>query len=51
MTQAELANALKKPQSYVAKCEAAQRRLDVIEFLDWVSAIGAEPSKLIAGLD
>jgi transcriptional regulator with XRE-family HTH domain len=51
MTQAQLADALKKPQSYVAKCEAAQRRLDIVEFLDWARAIGVEPTKFIAGLD
>ena len=51
ITQAQLADALRKPQSYVAKCEAAQRRLDVVEFLDWANAIGVEPAKIIAGLE
>jgi transcriptional regulator with XRE-family HTH domain len=51
MTQAQLADALKKSQSYVAKCEAAQRRLDVVEFLDWLNAMGIEPSRFIGEMD
>lgn len=40
MTQITLAGALGKPQSYVAKIEAGERRLDVFEFIDIVQAIG-----------
>lgn len=40
MTQITLAAALGKPQSYVAKIEAGERRLDVFEFIDIVQAIG-----------
>ena len=31
LTQAEVAAALARPQSFVAKCEAGQRRVDVVE--------------------
>jgi transcriptional regulator with XRE-family HTH domain len=51
ITQAQLADALKKPQSYIAKCEAAQRRLDMIEFLDWIAVLGVDPSKFVAGIE
>lgn len=50
VTQRELAARLKKPQSYVSKFERGERRLDVIEFFDVVSAIGAEPFKLLRKL-
>ena len=33
LTQQEVADLLDKPQSYVAKYERAERRLDVIEFV------------------
>jgi len=33
MTQQQVADALGKPQSFVAKVEGYERRLDVIEFI------------------
>ena len=33
LTQQELADRLSKPQSYVAKYERAERRIDVIEYV------------------
>jgi hypothetical protein len=38
-----LAHPLGKPPSYVAKYEAADRRLDVLECLDVAAAIGFDP--------
>lgn len=43
LTQQELAKKLKRPQSYVAKVEGYERRLDVIEYLEMAKAIGTEP--------
>lgn len=40
ITQEQLAAKLNKPQSYVAKIERLERRLDVIELVDWLGAIG-----------
>ena len=39
MTQVELARRLDKPQSYVSKVEILERRLDVIELVDWLKAL------------
>ena len=35
LTQRELAERLKKPQSWVARCETAARRIDIAEWLEW----------------
>ena len=43
LTQQQLAKRLKKPQSFVAKYEGGERRLDVVEFLGVAQAIGADP--------
>jgi transcriptional regulator with XRE-family HTH domain len=47
LTQHELARRLKRPQSFVAKYEGGERRIDVIEFVTIVRAIGADPIKLL----
>ena len=31
LTQQEVARALRRPQSFVAKCESGERRVDVVE--------------------
>jgi transcriptional regulator with XRE-family HTH domain len=50
LTQAELAERLSRPQSFVSKYERGERRLDVIEFLEVSKAIGIDASKLIKDL-
>ncbi|CAN5498684.1 hypothetical protein BH11ARM2_BH11ARM2_30920 [soil metagenome] len=40
ITQVQLAKRLDKPQSYVSKYERGERRLDVVEFLQVLEAIG-----------
>ena len=50
LTQEALASRLKRPQSFVAKYEGGERRLDVIEFLTVAKAIGADPLRLIKRL-
>lgn len=47
VTQAELAEALGRPQSFVSKYEAGERRLDVAEYLAISRAMGADPYKLL----
>ena len=50
LTQHGLAKRLKKPQSFVAKYEGGERRLDVVEFLKIARAIGADPLRILRTL-
>jgi len=43
MTQQMLADRLDKPQSFVAKVEGYERRLDIFEFLEISNVIGYDP--------
>ncbi len=47
LTQQALALRLKKPQSFVAKYEGGERRLDVVEFIAIARALGTDPLKLM----
>jgi len=42
LSQAELARRLGKPPSYVAKVELTERRVDVVEFVEFLRATGAD---------
>lgn len=44
--QQKLAEKLKKPQSFIAKYEGGERRIDVIEFIAIARALGVDPVKL-----
>lgn len=48
ITQVELSTSLKKPQSYIAKVENLDRRIDVIELHDWLSALDKPISEFLA---
>ena len=50
MTQAELAARLGEYQSFVARLESGQRRIDVVEFLDLAETLGFDPAKAISSL-
>lgn len=50
LTQAQLAEKLEKPQSYVSKYESGDRYLDFIEVLEVCQACNANPDKLILKL-
>lgn len=43
MTQADIAQALGYPQSFVSKIENAERRLDVLEYVRIAMVIGMDP--------
>ena len=47
MTQAELAQLLGRPQSFVSKYERGERRLDVVEVVEVATALGVEPCDLV----
>jgi len=44
--QQALAKLLGRPQSFVAKYEGGERRIDVVEFVAIVRALNADPVKL-----
>jgi transcriptional regulator with XRE-family HTH domain len=50
LSQQELARRLHKPQSFVAKYEGGERRVDVVEFVTICKAIGTDPAKLFKAL-
>lgn len=50
LTQRALGERLKVPQSWVYKCESANRRVDVAEFADWAEACGVDPADAIRKL-
>lgn len=50
MTQQQVADALKAQQSYIAKFERGERRLDLIEFLDLAAALKADPHAIMNAL-
>jgi transcriptional regulator with XRE-family HTH domain len=43
LTQRDLGERLKKPQSWIYNCECANRRVDLAEFIGWCRACGADP--------
>ena len=47
LTQSYVAQALKRPQSFVSKYESGERRLDVIEFLEVSKILNIDPSAFI----
>lgn len=47
LTQAALASRLGKPQSFVAKYESGERRIDVIEFVDITSILGVPATEIL----
>jgi transcriptional regulator with XRE-family HTH domain len=47
LTQIELAKKLGEYQSFVARLESGQRRVDVIEFLELSDILGFDPCKAL----
>lgn len=50
LSQEKLAKRLKRTQSFVAKYEGGERRLDVVEFLAISRALGADPIRIMRQL-
>ncbi len=40
LTQAEVALRLRRPQSFVSKCESGERRVDVVELVEFARLYG-----------
>lgn len=47
MSQKEVADKIGVPQSFVAKVELGERRIDVIEFLKLVNALDASRDEIL----
>lgn len=47
ITQSQLAESLGKPQSFVAKVENGERRLDVIEFATIARLLSLDPAEIL----
>lgn len=50
LTQREAAQKLDRPQSWVAQSEIGERRVDVVELLDFLDAYGVRPGKFLEKL-
>jgi transcriptional regulator with XRE-family HTH domain len=51
ITQADLATRLGRLQSYISKVERLERRLDFIEFDEWISALALRSDEIISPRD
>lgn len=47
LTQQQLAKKLGRPQSFVAKYEGGERRIDLVEFLEIAAVLGTDARRII----
>ena len=47
LTQAAVAARLERPQSFVAKIESGERRVDVVELVELALAVGFDPADFV----
>lgn len=47
ITQTDLASKFGNTQTFVSKVERGERRLDVVEFVEWCEALGLAPSRVL----
>ncbi len=50
LTQAELCRRLSRPSNYVSKCESGERRVDVLEWVEFMAGCGADPVTFLVRL-
>lgn len=48
LKQVDVAMRLNRPQSFVAKYETGERRIDVVEFIEIAEAVGFDPVTFLA---
>lgn len=48
MTQAQVAEAVARPQSFVSKCESGERRIDAVELLEFAGIYGKSVGYFVA---
>ena len=51
LTQIQLAEQFGKPQSYVVKVEGCERKLDVLELVEWCAALGVSASECVSNIE
>ena len=51
LKQQQVADTLNTHQSYIAKVEGGERRIDVVEFMELARALGVVPSALLKKLE
>ena len=47
LTQADIAHQLGKPQSYIAKIEGKDRKIDILEYVELCEVLKIQPSETI----
>lgn len=47
LSQSEAARRFKKPQSFISKCESGERRVDVVEFIEFCRSYDADPLEIM----
>ena len=50
MSQEQFAKHVGKTQSFIARTETGERRMDVVEFMEFAEALGTSPPKLFTRL-
>lgn len=50
LTQVEVSTRLGRPQSFVAKYEGGERRLDVVEFIEVCAALDVDPHTILTAV-
>jgi transcriptional regulator with XRE-family HTH domain len=50
ISQRELAERLGQSRSYVSKVEIFERRIDFVQLVEWLRALGAEERKFLADM-
>jgi len=51
LTQRTLGDRLRRPASFVHKCEAGERRMDPLEFVEWCRACGFDPCEALRSME